>query len=33
MAEKNGEALGGDLAASRPICDTEWLPTQELTPK
>jgi len=26
MAEKLAEALGGDLAASRPICDAEWLP-------
>ncbi|HJZ82412.1 MAG TPA: electron transfer flavoprotein subunit alpha/FixB family protein [Pyrinomonadaceae bacterium] len=26
MAEKLAAALGGDLAASRPICDAEWLP-------
>jgi len=26
LAEKRAEALGGDLAASRPICDAEWLP-------
>jgi electron transfer flavoprotein alpha subunit len=26
MAQKLAEALGGDLAASRPICDAEWLP-------
>jgi electron transfer flavoprotein alpha subunit len=26
MAEKLCEALGADLAASRPICDAEWLP-------
>lgn len=26
MAEKLAEALGADLAASRPICDAEWLP-------
>ena len=26
IAEKLAEALGGDLAASRPICDAEWLP-------
>ena len=26
VAEKLAEALGGDLAASRPICDAEWLP-------
>jgi electron transfer flavoprotein alpha subunit len=26
LAEKLAEALGGDLAASRPICDSEWLP-------
>ena len=26
MVEKLAEALGGDLAASRPICDAEWLP-------
>ena len=26
LAEKLAEALGGDLAASRPICDAEWLP-------
>src|SRR5213075_1100035 len=26
LAEKLAEALGGDLAASRPICDNEWLP-------
>jgi electron transfer flavoprotein alpha subunit len=26
MAEKLAEVLGGDLAASRPICDAEWLP-------
>jgi electron transfer flavoprotein alpha subunit len=26
MAEKLAEALGGELAASRPICDSEWLP-------
>ena len=25
-AEKLAAALGGDLAASRPICDAEWLP-------
>jgi electron transfer flavoprotein alpha subunit len=26
LAEQLAEALGGDLAASRPICDAEWLP-------
>lgn len=26
MAEKLAEVLGGDIAASRPICDAEWLP-------
>lgn len=26
LAEELAEALGGDLAASRPICDAEWLP-------
>ena len=26
LAEKLAEALGGDLVASRPICDAEWLP-------
>jgi electron transfer flavoprotein alpha subunit len=26
LAEKLAEALGGDLAASRPICDAGWLP-------
>jgi electron transfer flavoprotein alpha subunit len=26
LAEKLAEALGGDLAASRPICDADWLP-------
>src|SRR5207247_11079445 len=26
LAEKLCEALGADLAASRPICDAEWLP-------
>src|SRR5438105_7169285 len=26
LAEKLAEAIGGDLAASRPICDAEWLP-------
>src|SRR5262249_61211916 len=26
LAEKLAVALGGDLAASRPICDAEWLP-------
>src|SRR5207253_6678555 len=26
LAEKLAEALCGDLAASRPICDAEWLP-------
>jgi electron transfer flavoprotein alpha subunit len=26
LAEKLAEVLGGDLAASRPICDNEWLP-------
>lgn len=26
LAEKLAEALGGDIAASRPICDNEWLP-------
>src|SRR5258708_11936977 len=26
FAEKLAEVLGGDLAASRPICDAEWLP-------
>ena len=26
LAEKLAEALAGDLAASRPICDAEWLP-------
>jgi electron transfer flavoprotein alpha subunit len=41
LAEKLAEALGGDLAASRPICDAEWLPIdrqigssgQTVTPK
>src|SRR2546423_11491552 len=28
LAEKLAEALGGDLAASRPICDAEWLPIE-----
>jgi electron transfer flavoprotein alpha subunit len=26
LAEKLAEAMGGDIAASRPICDAEWLP-------
>jgi electron transfer flavoprotein alpha subunit len=26
VAEKLAEVLGADLAASRPICDAEWLP-------
>lgn len=26
LAEKLAQALGGDIAASRPICDAEWLP-------
>ena len=26
LAEKLAAAVGGDLAASRPICDAEWLP-------
>ncbi|PWT87893.1 MAG: electron transfer flavoprotein subunit alpha/FixB family protein [Blastocatellia bacterium] len=26
LAEKLAQVLGGDLAASRPICDAEWLP-------
>ncbi|MEZ5425831.1 MAG: electron transfer flavoprotein subunit alpha/FixB family protein [Pyrinomonadaceae bacterium] len=26
VAEKLAEALGADIAASRPICDAEWLP-------
>ncbi len=26
LAERFSEALGSDLAASRPICDAEWLP-------
>ena len=26
LAENLAAALGGDLAASRPICDAEWLP-------
>src|SRR5882762_5221635 len=26
LAEKLAAVLGGDLAASRPICDAEWLP-------
>jgi electron transfer flavoprotein alpha subunit len=26
LAEQLAEALGADLAASRPICDSEWLP-------
>jgi len=26
LAEKLAEVLGGELAASRPICDAEWLP-------
>src|SRR4051794_36788809 len=26
LAEKLAEALGADIAASRPICDAEWLP-------
>jgi electron transfer flavoprotein alpha subunit len=26
LAEKLAEVLGGDLAASRPICDADWLP-------
>src|ERR1043165_3699756 len=28
LAEKLAEVLGGDLAASRPICDAEWLPSE-----
>src|SRR5687768_3537039 len=26
LAQKLADALGGDIAASRPICDAEWLP-------
>ncbi|HWT03413.1 MAG TPA: electron transfer flavoprotein subunit alpha/FixB family protein [Pyrinomonadaceae bacterium] len=26
LAEQLAQALGGDIAASRPICDAEWLP-------
>jgi electron transfer flavoprotein alpha subunit len=26
LAQKLAEVLGGDIAASRPICDAEWLP-------
>jgi electron transfer flavoprotein alpha subunit len=26
LAQKLAEALGGDIAASRPICDADWLP-------
>lgn len=26
LAEKLAEVIGGDIAASRPICDAEWLP-------
>jgi electron transfer flavoprotein alpha subunit len=26
LAQELADALGGDLAASRPICDSEWLP-------
>src|SRR6476661_6892517 len=26
LAQRLADALGGDLAASRPICDAEWLP-------
>ncbi len=26
LAQRLADALGGDLAASRPICDSEWLP-------
>jgi electron transfer flavoprotein alpha subunit len=26
LAQQLADALGGDLAASRPICDSEWLP-------
>jgi electron transfer flavoprotein alpha subunit len=26
VAQQLADALGGDLAASRPICDNEWLP-------
>ena len=41
LAEKLAEALGAELAASRPICDAEWLPIdrqigssgQTVTPK
>jgi electron transfer flavoprotein alpha subunit len=31
LAEKLAEVLGGDLAASRPICDAEWLPIDRQT--
>lgn len=41
VAQQLADALGGDLAASRPICDSEWLPIdrqigssgQTVTPK
>ena len=28
MAQKLAEALGGEIAASRPICDNGWLPME-----
>jgi electron transfer flavoprotein alpha subunit len=32
LAEKLAAVLGGDLAASRPICDAEWLPIARSVP-